>query len=188
MICFSSRGRVLWRGLDARGPAVVLLGRSGQLRRRREPRAPGARLGRRKGMRTKTLENHAQGVFSLLFVRSSLWLDRAERGLALRRCRRLCASGCFHRDGGCGDLSFGGGRISGPALTSSHGAGSFLRCTFWQDYAARCRPKTWGACMRIRKTETAVFSRRSEDVTSIRRPSRIVRSWGYLNWRFLYAH
>lgn len=86
MICYSSRGRVLWRGLGACGPAVVLSGHSGQLRRRREPRAPGARLGRRKGMRTKTLENHAQGVFSLLFVRCFLLPGRAVRGLALRRC------------------------------------------------------------------------------------------------------
>jgi len=85
--------------------------------------------------------NAPERRFSLLFVRGSLWLDRAERGLALRRCRRLCARYGFHRDGGCGDLNIGGGRISGPALPISLGAGSVLRCAFRRVHPAQVKAR-----------------------------------------------
>lgn len=67
-------------------------------------------------MQTKTLENHAQGVFSLLFVRCFLLPGRARRGLALRRCPPSLFSRFSNRDGGCGDLSLGGSRMVGLAL------------------------------------------------------------------------
>ena len=122
---------------------------------------------------------------------SAALYGQATRG-AVWRCggaRRLCVRCGFHRDGGCGDLSIGGGRIIGPALPSSLGAGSILRCASWHNCAARCRPKKRGACLRNSKAKNGVASPGGVgSLLLMRRPSRVVRSWGYRIWQLLYAH
>jgi len=59
---------------------------------------------------------HPRCVF--VAVRPALFIARPARGAGWRcgGARRLCVRVRFHRDGGSGDLSIGGGRISGPAL------------------------------------------------------------------------
>ncbi len=128
------------------------------------------------------------GTFSSRFVRVLYSQSRAGRGLAFGGARRLCVRMRFHRDGGCGDLSIGGGRISGPALAISRGAGSVLRCTSWQNCAARCRPKKRGACLRNPKARNGDASPEGvEFLLQMRRPSWAVRSWGYRIWQLLYC-
>lgn len=117
MCFFSSRDRVLWRGLDARDPGLC------PFRTKQGSSGVGVSLVLQVGTtraakrnadeRTRTRLN---GAFRR--VSSAALYARAALGAVWRYggARRLCVRGGFHRDGGCGDLSIGGGRISGPAL------------------------------------------------------------------------
>lgn len=112
---FPVRGRVLWRGSVACGSGLVLIGH----RWNRPgvgvgPVLQGARLGQRKGWRTKLPKSAPKGRVFVAF-RPPLSMANPARGAGWRYggTRRLCVRVRFHRDGGGGDLNSGGGRKPG---------------------------------------------------------------------------
>ena len=85
--------------------------KAGQLRRRHKASCSrGTTRAAKRNAAERARKGRLKGAFSSRFVRGSLCQIRAGRGLALRRCPPSLCVLCFHRDGGCGDLSIGGGR------------------------------------------------------------------------------